>query len=98
LQYYLEHAIPPSFYWAWGASDLEYQAFRTLIRRSDDAYRTATQVLGVVLVNHVVSAVDALILARLRERGSGDGGPGLQSGFESGPNGLRWTVQASVRF
>jgi len=66
LDYYLEHAIPPTFTWAWGDSNLEQESFRELIRRSDEAYRSSTQLLGLILVNHLVSAVDALVIGRLQ--------------------------------
>lgn len=69
LVYYQQNAIAPAFAWSWGSSLLEQEHFRTLIRRSDEAARASTRILGVILVNHVVSAVDALITARLRGRG-----------------------------
>lgn len=69
LAYYERRAIEPAYAWSWGANQLEHEHFRTLIRRSDEAARAATTILGVILVNHVVSAVDALIAARLREAG-----------------------------
>jgi hypothetical protein len=34
--------------------------------RSDAAFRTATRMMGVILANHIVSAVDALVLARVK--------------------------------
>lgn len=67
LQYYETHAIQPAFAWSWGSNRLEHQQFRALIHRSDEAARSATTLLGVILVNHVVSAVDALLSARLRD-------------------------------
>lgn len=70
LAYYEERAITPQLAWSWGANGLEQEQFRSLIRRSDDAARASTTFLGVILVNHVVSAVDALITARLRTPGS----------------------------
>jgi hypothetical protein len=66
LAHYVQNAIPSSYYWAWGESDLEQQAYVELIQRSDDAYRAATQLLGLMVANHVVSAVDALVTARVR--------------------------------
>lgn len=69
LDYYERNAIEPAFAWSWGGNQLEHEHFRTLIRRSDEAARAGTTILGVILVNHVVSAVDALITARLRGAG-----------------------------
>jgi hypothetical protein len=66
LDYYERNAIEPQFAWSWGSNQLEREHFRTLIRQSDEAARAGTTILGVILVNHVVSAIDALITARLR--------------------------------
>jgi hypothetical protein len=95
LNLYLARAIPPSFAWAWGASNLELQTFRELIRKSDEAHRDATQILGAILVNHVVSAVDALVLARMRAQSSGLR-IRMGSGVEPSPLGPRWTAQIRV--
>jgi hypothetical protein len=81
LSYYLRNAMPPTFTWAWGDSFLEQQSFRELIRRSDEAYRTSTQFLGLMLANHVVSAVDALVIGRL-QAGSGESRFRIGSEFE----------------
>lgn len=70
LDYYARRAIPPEMAWSWGDNGLEQQVFRELIRDGDDAFRKATRALGVVLANHVISAVDALVTARLREAGA----------------------------
>jgi len=70
LEFYRERAVTSQYAWSWGANELQREQFRALIRRSDDAARASTTFLGVILVNHVVSAVDALITARLREPGS----------------------------
>jgi hypothetical protein len=78
----MDRAIPPTFTWAWGDSFLEQQSFRELIRRSDEAYRTSTQFLGLILANHVVSAVDALVIGRVRTA-RGESRFRVGSGFES---------------
>jgi len=65
LEYYQTHGIPPSYAWAWGGSSLEQQVFADVIVDSDNAYRDGTRMLGLILANHVASAVDALITARL---------------------------------
>ena len=40
--------------------------FRQSIRRSDAAFRRVQNQVGLLLANHVLSAVDALIASRLR--------------------------------
>jgi hypothetical protein len=91
MQYYLSHAIGPNFAWAWGDSNLEQQAFRELIRRSDEASRTATQMLGLILVNHMVSAIDALVLGRTRDTLAG---LRLESRIDRAPTGPRLRIGA----
>lgn len=66
LDYYRTFGIPPAYAWTWGGSSLEQHVFADLIEESDDAYRAGTRMLGLILANHVASAVDALITARLR--------------------------------
>jgi hypothetical protein len=95
LQYYREHAIPDGYAWAWGPNGLEQQRFRELIRASDDASRAATLRLGIILANHVISAVDALVIARVREAAGGDGAPALHLESAVRPDatdGWRWTA------
>ena len=65
VQFYQQHAVGPGFVWSWRSKPLEQDVFRETIRRSDDAFRTAQNVVGLLLANHVVSAVDALISSRL---------------------------------
>lgn len=95
LRYYLEHAVPAGYAWAWGPNGLEQQRFRELIRASDDAARAATLRLGIILANHVISAVDALVIARIRESAGGDGAAGLRLESRVLPDatdGWRWTA------
>ncbi len=66
LAYYRENAIPPGYVWSWRNSELEHEEFRESIARSDEAFRSGTRMLGVILANHLVSAVDALVLARVQ--------------------------------
>jgi hypothetical protein len=65
VQFYQQHAVGPAFLWSWRNKPLEQSVFRETIRRSDDAFRTAQNVIGALLANHVASAVDALIATRL---------------------------------
>ncbi len=65
LQFYEQHAVGPDFRWSWRNAPLQQQVFRETIRKSDDAFRSAQSYLGILLANHVASAVDALISSRL---------------------------------
>lgn len=90
LLYYRIHAITPNFLWDWGDNTLERTVYDEVIRRGDDAFRTSSRILGLILVNHVTSAVDAYIAGRLRElsRRQLD----VRSGFEpAGGGAVRWT-------
>lgn len=77
LNYYAARAIPDAFAFAWNTGRLEQQVYSNVITDSDGAYRDATRMLGLILANHLTSAVDALISSRLRS-----GGANLR--FESG--------------
>jgi hypothetical protein len=65
LEFYRGHAVGPDFRWSWRDAALEQQVFRETIHKSDAALRGARNQLGLLLANHVASAVDALISSRL---------------------------------
>jgi len=65
LQFYQARAVGPNFQWSWRDHSLEHEVFRDYIKRSDAAFRRAQNQIGLLLANHVLSAVDALISARL---------------------------------
>jgi hypothetical protein len=65
LQFYQARAVGPNFQWSWRDHSLEHEVFRDYIKRSDIAFRRAQNQIGLLLANHVLSAVDALISARL---------------------------------
>ncbi len=65
LQFYRGHAVGPDFRWSWHDASLEQEEFRATIRSSDNAFRRAQSQLGMLLANHLVSAIDALISSRL---------------------------------
>jgi hypothetical protein len=96
LDYYLANAIPPGYGWAWGGSLLEQQVFADLIADSDAAFRSGTRYLGVILANHITSAVDALVTARLRQLA------GEAVRLETGPvraaHGVRWEYGLRILF
>jgi hypothetical protein len=65
LQFYQSRAVGEGYRWSWHGAALEHEVFRQTIRRSDAAFRRAQNQLGLLLANHVLSAVDALIASRL---------------------------------
>jgi len=69
LAFYVRRAITDPFRWSWRDARLEQDVYRASIRASDEAYRAATNYLGAVLLNHLVSAVDAFIAVRLGRNG-----------------------------
>ncbi len=66
LSYYRARAVAPEFAWSW-ESPAAQETFRETMKASDEALRSATRTLGLILANHVVSAIDALIAARIRD-------------------------------
>lgn len=66
VAYYQERGVPPNFAWSWRENELTQAVYGDLIQQSDENLRNSTTMAGVILANHVVSAVDALISARLR--------------------------------
>jgi hypothetical protein len=68
LEFYRSRAVGPNFFWSWRDAGLEQDLYRQSIRQSDAAFRRATQRLGLILVNHLLSTVDAFISERLSRR------------------------------
>jgi hypothetical protein len=82
LAFYEERAYSGAFLWDWSGKDPALGRYKELIRRSDDRLRQATNALGGVLANHLLSATDAWLSARtsadlrLRVLPGPDGGAG----------------------
>jgi hypothetical protein len=80
LDFYRRRAVGPGFQWSWRGAAIEQDLFRQTIRASDEAFRHARDQLGILLANHLLSAVDAWISHRLGgrgRRGGVSGGVGL---------------------
>jgi hypothetical protein len=65
VQFYQARAVSDNFQWSWREHSLEHQVFRDYMQRSDNAFRRAQSQIGLLLANHLVSAIDALISARM---------------------------------
>ena len=68
LEFYQLNAIPTQYRWSWRSAQIEYDVFRRTIVRSNVAYKSAVEYLGVIIANHALSAVDAFVTLRLRTR------------------------------
>lgn len=65
IEFYRSRAIGPNYQWSWRNAGLEQDLYRQTISASDEAFREATTTLGVLLANHLLSAVDAFVSERL---------------------------------
>ncbi|MFC1575292.1 hypothetical protein ACFL5A_01430 [Gemmatimonadota bacterium] len=65
FNYYLSRAYAPELTWNWGTNTLHRSEYAELIRASDENLRKSTNMIGVILANHLLSAVDALVSGRL---------------------------------
>lgn len=94
LAYYRQNAIPPAYAWDWGNRYLEQQVYVDLFHRADATFRLRDRTLALLLANHVASAVDAFVAARLRAL-TGSQVIEVRTGFEPDGSAMRW--QAAVR-
>jgi hypothetical protein len=68
LAYYRERAYPDPLLWDWTGREPALDAYKDLIRQSDDRFREATTAVGAVLANHLLSATDAYLSAAAGRR------------------------------
>lgn len=65
LTFYESHAVGPGYLWSWTGASEQLGVYKETIRQSDSAFREAQDQLGLLLANHIASAVDAFISNRL---------------------------------
>lgn len=83
LRYYISRAYTPDLAWNWSSNTLQQAEFAGMIRSSDENLRRSTTMVGVILANHLLSAVDALVSARMGQVDSR--GPSLNLSIIPGP-------------
>lgn len=87
LDYYRDRAYATELLWDWTGTGEARDTYASLIEQSDRRFRQATNVLGAIIANHVVSAVDAFVTAR---------GPVVPAELRVVPSlaarGTRWTT------
>jgi hypothetical protein len=64
IEYYSARGYSTEFLWDWTGTGGAQAEYGDIISESDSRYRQATNVLGVIIANHVVSSVDAYLSAR----------------------------------
>ncbi len=94
LDLYRERSIRPELRWDWSGAAQEWERFQGLIEKSDTRFRQATIALTLLAANHVVSAVDAFLSARL----GGPAGEPSPLSLHAGPHARGgWAVQVRLR-
>ena len=81
--YYSSRAYGPELAWNWGVNVLHREEYVGLIRDADEALRNSTSMIGVIIANHLLSAVDALVSGRLGIAGETE--PALEFSLLPGP-------------
>ena len=89
--YYEDNAYGSGFLWDWSDDAAGQAELSGRIEASDDRFRQATTVLGVVIANHLVSAVDAF----LGRRNPSWVTP-LDFGVAQGRTGVGWSARLHV--
>lgn len=66
---YQTRAYDEQFEWSWAGQSQALTDYKDLIDSSDASFRRASQFLGVVIANHLLSGVDAFVTARIQGSG-----------------------------
>jgi len=99
VSFYRRRAVGPNFRWSWRGAAIEQDLYRQTIQSSDGAFRQARQQLGLLLANHLLSAIDALVSTRLSQRHPGvSAGAHLQRDRTLPGRPLQLTLQLRATF
>ncbi len=71
LDFYRERGYGEQFLWDWTGNEAARARFKDLIRESDSRFHRSSVMAGVLLANHLVSAIDGFLSARVREATNG---------------------------
>ena len=66
---YQARAYGEQFEWSWAGQSAALTEYKDLIDSSDGSFRRASQFLGVIIANHLLSGVDAFMTARIQGSG-----------------------------
>jgi hypothetical protein len=77
LAFYTKRAVPPDLRWSWVGAAEGFQQFRHSVAASNTAFKRAEQTAGLIIANHILSAVDAYVSVRMRLSNNVGGGTTL---------------------
>lgn len=91
LEYYEARAYETEFLWDWSRSPAGRERLGELISESDSRFMQATSAVGIVIANHLASAVDAFLASRgIASRAS------IRFAPRREPGGSGWSARLSV--
>ena len=73
MQKYLEDAVRPEYAWSWKSASFQYDIFKQMTEKRNDANRAGSYDLMVIGANHILSMIDAFSMIRLRAGTSANG-------------------------
>jgi hypothetical protein len=73
LAQYEQRAAKPDFLWSWRNAQLQYNVFKRTTNKRNDANHAAIADARLVVLNHLISMVDAFTTFRLRVQAEADG-------------------------
>jgi hypothetical protein len=74
LAFYTSRAVPADLQWSWVGAPDGFQQYRRSVAASNTAFRRAEQTAGLIIANHILSAVDAYVAVRMRFSNNAGGG------------------------
>jgi hypothetical protein len=74
LTFYAARAVPAALQWSWVGEADGFQKYRRSIAASNSAFKRAEQTAGLIIANHLLSAVDAYVTVRMHSRSDPLGG------------------------
>lgn len=79
LAFYSGRAVSADLQWSWVGEADGFQQYRSSITASNSAFKRAEQTIGLIIANHLLSAVDAYVTVRMHS--SSDPVRGTVRGF-----------------
>ncbi len=77
LAFYTRRAVPADLQWSWVGAAEGFQQYRRSVAASNTAFKRAEQTAGLIIANHILSAVDAYVALRMRLSNNAVGGTTL---------------------